>query len=233
MTSKAQLTAQQAYSIRGKVRSTAFICPYPDCNVFAQHHWGQVVSLNVPLLGNSISHRSSDTGSVWLASCEACNREVVFIDDTLIWPRSSGAPAPNPDMPEEIKADFEEARLIYADSPRGAAALLRLALQKLCPHIGATKAGINDAIAELVKAGTVSASLQQALDSVRVIGNEAVHPGTLDLRDDAATVLTLFRLVNFIVEKAITEPKEVAAIYGTLPPDKHAGIAKRDGDAKP
>jgi hypothetical protein len=132
-------------------------------------------------------------------------------------------------MPEDLKADFEEARLIYADSPRGAAALLRLVLQKLCPHIGATKPGINDAIAELVKSGTISAALQQALDSVRVIGNEAVHPGELDLRDDAATVLTLFRLVNFIVEKAITEPKAVAAIYGALPPGKRAGIEERDG----
>lgn len=54
----------------------------------------------------------------------------------------------------------------------------------------------------------ISPALQQALDSVRVIGNEAVHPGTMDLRDDVFTVLSLFGLVNFIVQKAITDEEK-------------------------
>lgn len=64
---------------------------------------------------------------------------------------------------------------------------------------------------------------------MRVIRNDAVHPGTIDLRDDLETVNKLFRLVNFIAYKTITEPAEVDAIYNGLPADKLAGIARRDG----
>lgn len=131
-------------------------------------------------------------------------------------------------MPAEIVSDYLEAGQILSRSPRGAAALLRLAIQKLCPLLGATKKDINAAIGELVSQGTITTSIQQALDSVRVIGNEAVHPGQMDLKDDADTAASLFRLLNFIVEKAITEPKQVASIFAGLPPSKLAAIAERD-----
>jgi hypothetical protein len=112
-------------------------------------------------------------------------------------------------------------------SPRGAAALLRLAIQKLCIYLGGAGSNINSDIAQLVSNG-LPPKVQEALDSVRVIGNEAVHPGTLDLKDDRKTVGMLFRLINFIAIKMITEPREIAEIYGSLPPDKLKAIAKRD-----
>ena len=179
---------------------------------------------------NSFGSRStSDTPTVCLALCTACNRETVFVEKKVVYPEASEAPAPAPDMPKEIVGDFIEARSIYSRSPRGAAALLRLAIQKLCPILGSSGGDINRAIGELVAAGTIPPAVQQALDSVRVIGNEAVHPGTMDLQDDRATAKALFGLVNFIVEKAITDPKLIGEIYGSLPPAKLAGIAARDG----
>jgi hypothetical protein len=63
---------------------------------------------------------------------------------------------------------------------------------------------------------------------VRVIGNESVHPGTIDLKDDIKTVTILFNLVNFIVENSIAEPKRINKMFGNLPPDKIKGIADRD-----
>lgn len=39
----------------------------------------------------------------------------------------------------------------------------------------------------------------------------------------------LFGLVNFVVEKAISDPRQVAAIFGGLPQVKLDGIARRDG----
>ena len=70
--------------------------------------------------------------------------------------------------------------------------------------------------------------VQEALDSVRVIGNDAVHPGTIDLNDDRDTSNQLFRLVNFIAHKMITEPREIDEIYNNLPADKLKGIQDRD-----
>lgn len=147
----------------------------------------------------------------------------------MIYPLHSTVESPNPDLPQTIQDDYEEARLIANFSPRGAAALLRLAVQKLCQHLGEPGRNINADVASLVAKG-LPVSVQQALDSVRVIGNEAVHPGSIDLRDDVSTVYRLFKLVNFIASKMISEPKEIADLYNGLPPDKLAGISKRDGN---
>jgi hypothetical protein len=61
-----------------------------------------------------------------------------------------------------------------------------------------------------------------------VIGNEQVHPGTLDVRDDPALAQELFELLNFIIEDRITRPKSIAQLYQRLPLEKLKGIQKRD-----
>jgi hypothetical protein len=131
-------------------------------------------------------------------------------------------------MPEEVRKDYEEARTIVAQSPRGACALLRLAVQKLCAELGEPGRNINDDIATLVRKG-LSVEVQQALDTLRVIGNNAVHPGEMDLTDDTETASALFELLNFIVEDRIAQPKKRAEIFSKLPPKAVAAIEKRDG----
>lgn len=131
-------------------------------------------------------------------------------------------------MPAQIMSEYAEAAAILPGSPRGSAALLRLAVQKLLPLLGATKRDINHQIGELVEKGIISARVQKALDTLRVIGNEAVHPGTIDLTDNVEVAMALFRLLNFIVDKAISEPKHADEMFALLPPDKLAGIAQRD-----
>jgi hypothetical protein len=106
--------------------------------------------------------------------------------------------------------------------------LLRLAIQKLCAALGEKGKNIDDDIASLVKKG-LSSLVQKPLDAVRVIGNEAVHPGTLDLKDDRDTATELFGLVNIIAEQMISIPKHVEEVYGKIPEDKRKAIEKRDG----
>jgi Domain of unknown function (DUF4145) len=125
----------------------------------------------------------------------------------------------NADMDDDIRADFEEARTILDLSPRGAAALLRLCIQKLCNQLGKNGKDLNAEIASLVKDG-LDAEIQRALDIVRVVGNEAVHPGTMDLKDDRETAAKLFELVNLIAYDRITRPKTVQALFSGLPPPK-------------
>jgi hypothetical protein len=61
--------------------------------------------------------------------------------------------------------------------------------------------------------------IQQALDVVRVVGNAAVHPGQIDLRDDKTIANKLFGLVNVIVESQITQPQHIEAMYDTVVTD--------------
>jgi len=162
-----------------------------------------------------------------LSACFSCQAISVWRHNDLIYPQSMLSVEPNIDMPSDIIADFKEARNVFASSPRASAALLRLCVQKLCAVLGEPGHNINDDVASLVKKG-LSPRVQQALDTVRVIGNEAVHPGTLDLNDDRELASSLFDLVNLIVEEMISRPIHVAAMYDKLPQSKRDGIVKRD-----
>lgn len=165
--------------------------------------------------------------NLYLSKCYACSEFAVWIHDRLTFPTSNVAPPANPDLPDEVRLDYHEAGRILDLSPRGAAALLRLAIQKLCVALGEQGQNIDDDIAALVKKG-LAPLVQKSLDAVRVIGNEAVHPGTLDLKDDRDTASRLFQLINIIAEQLISNPKHVNEVYERLPEAKRKAIEKRD-----
>jgi hypothetical protein len=127
-------------------------------------------------------------------------------------------------MPQDVAKDYEEAR---RQSPRSSAALLRLCVQKLCVVLGEPGENINADVGRLVAKG-LPLRVQQALDIVRVVGNEQVHPGTLDVRDNPEIAQKLFKLVNFIVEDQISKPKMLEELYQQLPTAKLDGIEARD-----
>src|SRR5208282_5828554 len=104
-----------------------------------------------------------------VSRCFSCRELSFWRLDSLLYPAERYEVEPNADIPEEAKIDFEEARGILSASHRGAAALLRLCIQKLCNGLLGKEMDINSAIAELVKKG-LRVEVQQALDSVRVIG---------------------------------------------------------------
>jgi len=161
------------------------------------------------------------------AVCSRCKKYSIWHGGGMIYPDRSNVPFPNADLPEDIKEDYDEAAAIMSKSPRGAAALLRLCIQKLCVHLGGKGKKINSDIATLVKKG-LSKKIQKSLDAVRVIGNEAVHPGQMDLKDDSKTTTKLFELVNIIADTMITQPKMIDDVYDSLPDTKLDEIKKRD-----
>lgn len=195
---------------------SAFNCPF--CNAYANQIWS-----NMGYSGNG--WRWFDNGEVCF--CTHCKKFSIWYEQKMIYPDFEGVQPPNQDLSEEIQSDYQEASSILQKSPRGSAALLRLAIQKLCKDLGGKGKNINEDIKSLVSKGLPSA-VQKSLDVVRVIGNDAVHPGQIDLKDDMETAKALFRLVNLIAEKMITEPKEVEEIYNSLPEDKRQEIEKRD-----
>jgi len=197
----------------------SFHCPH--CGVFARQIWKEV----------SIWNNGSETVvDVKFAYCTHCNDKSIWFNQNMIEPNIGGVPLPNQDLPQDIRDDYYEARDILNKSSRGSAALLRLAIQKLCKELGEKGKNINDDIAELVKKG-LPIKIQQALDYVRVVGNSAVHPGQIDLKDDKETAINLFNLINLIAEVMITQPNEVDKLFNTLPQGQKDAIAKRDNKA--
>lgn len=195
----------------------AFHCPL--CNVYADQVWTHLAQVR----GGQV--RFNETQA---CICAHCKEYSLWHGGVMTYPDLSGVQPPNSDLPEEIQADYEEAASILQKSPRGSSALLRLSIQKLCKELGEPGENINKDIATLVAKG-LPVMIQQSLDSVRVIGNEAVHPGQIDFNDNADVARTLFKLVNIIAEKMISEPREVQEIYDSLPETKKQEIDRRDG----
>jgi Domain of unknown function (DUF4145) len=159
--------------------------------------------------------------------CYSCDGFAIWVEDKLIHPVRNTTVTAHEDMPSEVRSDFDEAASIVDKSPRGAAALLRLCIEKLMAALGEKGKDLNDDIASLVAQG-LPVQVQQALDIVRVTGNNAVHPGRIDLKDDKATATTLFNLVNLIVENRIAQPSHIRAMFNSLPPGALEQIKRRD-----
>jgi hypothetical protein len=189
------------------------------CNVLTSQEWTQL-------------HTQVAVVPVWCVLCANCGKQSYWLvsGDTppfCMHPQISSAPRPHSAMPAEVRADYEEAQGIVARSPRGACGLLRLATQKVVDDLEPGSDDLNAKIGRLVRKG-LPVQVQEALDSLRVIGNEAVHPGETDLRDDVQTASDLFDVLNFIVESQIDQPRRRAKLFAKLPTAKREGIKRRD-----
>jgi len=210
-----------------KLNSKAFNCPL--CGAFANQEWFVIKGQNKPNAQSGINTPTKHIQGVEVVECFHCKQYSVWVNNKMVYPSSGTAPLANLDMPADIKKDYDEARSILELSPRGAAALLRLAIQKLCKYLGESGENINSDIANLVKKG-LPEKLQKALDIVRVVGNNAVHPGQIDITDDTATAGKLFVFINIICDILITQPKNIDDSYATtIPENLKEAIDKRDG----
>src|SRR5690554_828788 len=197
----------------------SFTCPH--CGTLSKQEWRRLD------WEHQRSYQHEEEFPIRIGTCDHCNDSTLWVFDKLLFPDNGNAPFPNPEMPENVLKLYREAGSIHSKSPRGAAALLRLAIQVLTKELGEEGKNINTDIGNLVDKG-LPLIIQQSLDIVRVTGNDAVHPGQIDT-DNPQTVGQLFKLVNVIVEYMIDLPKRVGGIYDSLPNEKKEGIANRDG----
>ena len=207
-----------------------FHCPH--CGVFAKQFWAHLEARYIWKYSSidTVRDFSENLERNWtISKCEHCSGRIIWLDEVIVYPRKILVAQPNDDLNEDIKNDYLEAAAIFNDSARASAALLRLALQKLCKQLGENGKNINDDIGSLVKKG-LSSQIQKSLDILRITGNNAVHPGEINLEESPEVVLKLFDLVNFIAEKMITEPKELDGFYEGLPDGVKEQIEKRDED---
>lgn len=218
--------------------SKAFLCPI--CSGFSSHLWSyEPVNIN--------SDFNKSIRFIIIAQCQTCNQFSIWItneipilyaptpkmniSDTslvLIFPNvAEGIPKPNNDMPDDVKEIYIEAGKVLNISPRSSAALSRLAIEKLVTHLNAQGKDLNTKIGNLVSKG-MPIEIQQMLDSVRVIGNNAVHPGQIDIKDNEELALSLLNFINLIVDNRITQPKKILDIYNLLPESYRKSIERRD-----
>lgn len=200
-------------------KETSFNCP--TCGAFAAQQWYEV------LYRINSSYNSTIAKDVKFCGCSFCSTLSIWVGGNMILPSSGNVPIPNNDLPENVIELYNEAKDVLNNSPRSAAALLRLGIEELLNHIFNSGKSINHDIAKLVKDG-LAPKLQKALDILRVVGNNAVHAGQININDNPAIANSLFVLINVIAEDMITKPKEIDELYNSLPESDRLTIEKRD-----
>jgi Domain of unknown function (DUF4145) len=126
--------------------------------------------------------------------CSACKRLIVrlfSVDEyyansgqwgteltsTLVRPKvAARAPLPD-DVPAHYAADYNEACLVLADSPKASAALSRRCLQHLLREKAKVKKqDLAHEIQDVLDEGNLPSHIADSLDIIRNIGNFAAHP---------------------------------------------------------
>lgn len=198
---------------------TAFSCPH--CDAYAKQTWFEVKAVRAGILPIVID-------GVNVALCDHCATWSIWMSAGMVFPvgKRSGEP-PLDGMPANVRALYEEARDVASRSPRSGAALLRLALQTLIDDLEPGVADLNRKIGSLVAKG-LSPEISNAMDIVRVIGNNSVHPGQIDIQEDATLVPALFSLLNLIVEQVVVRRAAIDALFEGLPEGARNAISRRD-----
>jgi hypothetical protein len=199
----------------------AFTCPF--CGAYSQMVWSGMLAGGSPNNLGALAAHGLSTASCQVTSCA---KDSVWLSDRMVFPITSTGPSPSPDLPEDVRQLYLEALSVEANSPRAAAALLRLAIDRLCSSLTG-ETNLNTAIGELKSRG-LRDRVVGALDAVRVIGNNAVHPGQIDV-EEPGVVTGLYQLVNIICEQIITEERLVDEALALLPEGAKAQIERRDG----
>lgn len=110
---------------------------------------------------------ADDAQQWWASRCYSCKRSSVWRGGRLLYPRVSTAPVAHADMPAEAQELYDEAREVFAVSPRAGAALARATLERLLRQLD-PEAGNIDLAARIERiVPKVSSSLAQMLTVIR------------------------------------------------------------------
>lgn len=226
----------------------SFTCPF--CDTTSAHSWAFIESAPVyPDCGFGYEYVSSfdddwykfeeqwddpckrlmnSTLKEWgIAECSHCRRLSIWHKTEMVYPRMRVTLPANEGMPANVREVYQEAALVFYDSPRSAAALLRLALQMLLEAIlkDESTGSIYKDMNKLVEKGA-SSQVVKAMDIIRYNGNESVHPGAIDLSQSRDDAMELFALLNIISEAFITGPARIDEMYQSIPESKRVKLGQ-------
>ena len=167
-----------------------------------------------------------DSTAIDCTQCSYCKRFVVWVEfkgfSGLAKPRSSARPPLHHSVQPELAADYAEAALVLAMSPKASAALSRRCLQTLLRLQGHTQRNLD----EQIKAAyaTFPSYTQTLIDAIRKIGNLSAHPKwnmageIVDVEEHEAefTLDLLDSLFDHYYVKPDEHGKKLAAIQAKL-----------------
>jgi hypothetical protein len=165
-----------------------------------------------PFLEVHRQFRSRDVQNVSISYCFNCNEICLWVVDQLVWPRCATGSDPKLHALPDVRRENEEAGHTLDASPRGAAAFLRLAIERLCNELGNSEESPRPEVAPHFQED-LDARVQKVLDAMRIIESNATPPDPIGVADTPATAETLSGLVNMICEKMIIEPRHLQALY--------------------
>ena len=94
--------------------SVVFTCPH--CGVLATHHGGGICFHPQVEVTPKTTDAAALNGLYKLA-CSACNLHTIFFERKLVHPHPVIGPLAIEGMPEDVRADYEEARTVANASP--------------------------------------------------------------------------------------------------------------------
>lgn len=94
----------------------------------------------------------------------------------MVFPRGAKRPPAPPEVPEPVALDYNEACLVFDDSPQASTALSRRCLQHVLSERGVSKSDNLSSAIDDTLASHPPTHIAENLDAVRNIGNFAAHP---------------------------------------------------------
>jgi len=127
--------------------------------------------------------------SIHTFTCPACHKPIVYLEyqknfgaslnngmTFMVFPRGAKRPPSPPEVPEAVAQDFNEACLVFDDSPQASAALSRRCLQLLLAEREVSKSDNLSTAIDDALACHLPSHIADNLDAIRNIGNFAAHP---------------------------------------------------------
>lgn len=203
-----------------------FTCPYSACSVVANQRWRSVRlsdGVRMPSHTNPNSVISFDfqvdNKHLMVSTCLNCGCSSVWRGKMLIYPilDTSNVPSPNKDLPSNIQKTYREAANVLSHSRRGAALLLRVAIEEICIEKKCKGKDLHEQIKFLEKNNPqLQDIVVRAMHDVRFIGNESAHAGSVEINEAPEVVMGMFKLVSFIAEILYSEPKKREDIHNLV-----------------
>jgi len=194
------------------------VCPY--CKVHVTFSWTEPGERGGGLNDYLHIYFKNQRGIWNIGECPSCKNCVLLLgyekDYNFVSTKIYPFPLPSPvdeRIPEKIRNDLEEAKLCFSVGAINASVgMCRKALQRTCKEKGATKKELFDQIDEIASKGVISNDLKELAHSVRLIGNDGVHPNDEEVtKEDAEEILNLaeqFLDIIFVAPAKVKEIKE-------------------------